>query len=149
MIDNEKRVREAEGFAGLRRLLLIVNAVAYVAAIAVMGLSHAGVHGFESGQWKETELAAWAVWGLSLLGIFWTIRRATKRPDIGALVNDERTAGMASKAFQAGYWALLLSVAGVFMATYFTPFDIKLVLPFMLALGVAAPPLTFALLYRD
>lgn len=147
MTDSEQLLKQAERLAGLRRGLLLVNAFAYMSAIGAMGLSHAGGYGFDAAQLNLTQMIAWPLWFVSLLGVLWTMRRAA-RPEIGALIDDERTANLKSTAFQAGYWTLLLSVALVFAATYLMPIDIKLVLPFMLAVGVAAPPLTYAFLYR-
>jgi hypothetical protein len=142
MEDSEERLRQAEGLAGLRRGLLLVNALAYVVALGAGGLSRVGGYGFDTAQLDLARLIAWPIWFLSLLGILWTMHRAKRHPEIGALMDDERTVNLKSIGFQAGYWAILLPVAGHMTATYFTDVDIKLVLPFVLAVGVAVPPMT-------
>ncbi len=84
MTDTDTLLKQAEGIAGLRRGLMIVNALSY-----------------------------------------------TRR------------------AFQTGYWTLLLAVTGLYATSFFVPIDIRAAAPFLLALGVAAPSLTYAFLYRS
>lgn len=148
MTDTEKLLKQAEGMAGLRRVLLIVNALSYVVWIGSTGVQHLDT-GIPPQIVGLTGMLAWPVWLVSLLGIFWTMAHLAKRRDIAGLVDDERTAGLTKKAFQAGYWALILALAGVYAASYFIPIDVQTAAPFLLALGVAAPSLTFALLYRS
>jgi len=149
MTDNETLMKQAEGYAILRRVLLIANALAYVGWIGSSGLAYMGTFSVDPAILKLVQILCWPVWLISLIGIFWTMKRLGKRRDIGALVDDERTQGLSAKSFQIGYWALLLAVTGIYAANFFVPVDIKLVGPFLLALGVAAPSLTYALLYRS
>jgi len=148
MTDTDKLLKQAEGIAGLRRGLMVVNALSYVAWIGSTGLQHAGT-GLPPQSLALAGMIAWPAWLVSLLGILWTMKHLASRRDIAGLVDDERTAGLTKRAFQAGYWALLLAVTGLYAASYFVPIDIKTAAPFLLALGVAAPSLTYAFLYRS
>ncbi len=149
MTDNETLMKQAESHAVLRRVLLIVNALSYVGWIGSSGLAHMGTLSVDPATLSLVQMVCWPVWLISLIRIFWTMMRLGKRRDIGALVDDERTQGVSAKSFQIGYWALLLAITGVYAANFFVPVDVKLVGPFLLALGVAAPSLTYALLYRS
>ena len=148
MSDAEKLLKQAEALAGLRRGLMIVNALSYIAWIGATGLQHVDT-GLAPQTLGLVGTAAWPVWLVSLLGILWTMMHLARRRDIAGLVDDERTANLTSRAFQAGYWALLLAVSGLYAASYFIAVDIKVAAPFLLALGVAAPSLTYAFLYRS
>ncbi|WP_443747403.1 hypothetical protein [Asticcacaulis solisilvae] len=148
MSDTEKLLKRAEGMAGLRRGLMVVNALTYVMWIGSTGLQHVDT-GLAPQTLNLIGLAAWPVWLASLLGILWTMRHLAKHRDIAGLVDDERTVGLTKRSFQAGYWVLLLAVAGLYTASFFVPIDVRMAAPILLALGVAAPSLTYALLYRS
>ncbi len=148
MTDAEKLLKQAEGMAGLRRGLLIVNALSYAVWIGSTGLQHIAT-GIPPQTLNLVGMAAWPLWLISLLGIFWTMMHLAKRRDIAGLVDDERTVGLTKRAFQAGYWVLILAVAGAYATSFFVTIDMQAAAPFLLALGVAAPSLTYALLYRS
>jgi len=148
MTDNDKLLKQAEGMAGLRRGLLIVNALSYVLWIGSRGLQYIDA-GIPEDAVNLAGMVAWPIWLISLLGIFWTMMHLAKRRDLAGLVDDERTAGLTKRAFQVGYWALLAAVTGLYITSYFVAIDIRTAAPFLLALGVAAPSLTYALLYRS
>lgn len=148
MTDNEILLRQAEAHAVARRLLMIVNALSYIAWIGAFGLSQSG-HGFDGHLLGLVQALSFPVWLVSLLAIFWTIRRLRQRRDIAGLIDDERTVRVSGRSFQVGYWGLLLAITGLFAASFFIPLDVRLVAPFLLALGVAAPSLTYAWLYRS
>ena len=143
MSDNEKLLRQAEGLAGFRRLAMIVNAVSYAAWLA--GIAMSGARGL----WLAMQASGFIVWLVSLMAVLWTIRRAWRRRDLGALIDDERTAMLTTRAFQVGYWVLLAPLALLYMASYFVSLDLRSLLLALMALGVAAPSLTYALLYRN
>ena len=148
MTDNEALLKKAEGVAGFRRVLLIINALAYFAWIGATGLERGHVD-IDGGILKLTQVVAGAVWLISLVALFVAMAKLRQRKDIAGLVDDERTQGLTARCFQMGYWALLLGVTGVYTASYLMEVDVKLIAPFLLALGVAVPPLTFAFLYRS
>ncbi len=148
MTDNEGLMQQAESHGVLRRVLLIVNAGAYIAGMICTSLTRLeGLRGHLR-MFVMGEFICWPVWFLSLLAILWTMQRLRQRPDIGVLVDDERTSGLTARSFQAGYWALLLGVAGLYAASFLMPVDVRLIAPLLVALGVAAPGLTYAFLYR-
>ena len=147
MGDADKLLKQAQSHVALRRVLLVVNGLSYVMWIGSRGLGFAG--GVDPGLLSAIGMIAWPVWLVSLLAIFWTMARLRKRHDIAGLVDDERTVGLTGTAFKAGYWVLLIGVAAVFAASYVLPIDVRAVMPVLLALGVAAPSLTYAALFRS
>ncbi len=147
MDDNEQLMRRAEGLAGLRRVALIINGLAYFVWIGATGLEHGHV-AMDAAALKLAQMAGGGVWLVSLLILFWIMARLGKNREIGRLVDDERTQGLSARCYQMGYWALLLGVTGVYTASFLTKVDVNLVAPLLLATGVAVPPLTFAFLYR-
>ena len=146
MSDNDKLLRQAEGLAGFRRLAMIVNAVSYAAWLAGIAMAGAAEN---RGLWLTMQASGFIVWLVSLMAVLWTIRRARRRRDLGALIDDERTAMLTTRAFQVGYWVLLAPLALLYMASYFVSLDLRSLLLALMALGVAAPSLTYALLYRN
>ncbi len=147
MGDGDKLLKQAQSHAALRRVLLVVNGLSYLVWIGSRGLGFAG--SVDPGLLAAMGMIAWPVWLVSLLGIFWTMARLRKRRDIAGLVDDERTVGLAGTAFKAGYWVLLVGIAAVFAVSYFVSIDVRAVMPVLLALGVAAPSLTYAALFRS
>ncbi len=148
MSDTQNLMKKAEGYVQWRRALLVINALAYIGWIGATGLTYLPAVAIDPGMLNLISAVCWPVWLLSLLGIFAQVAYARKHRDISALADDERTVGYTKTAFQTGYWLLLTGLALVYAASYFTPLDVKAVIPFMLALGVAAPSLTYAVLDR-
>jgi len=149
MSDNEKLLRQAEGLAGYRRVMLVVNALSYTAWVVSFALGQTGMGDLPPRLLTMIGLAAFPVWLISLIALVWGIRRLARDKALGALIDDERTRDLTKRAFQAGYWALLLALAGLYAVSYFTDINIRLIVPFLLAFGVAAPSLTYAALYRS
>lgn len=149
MTENEKLLQQAEGQANLRRLLLVINAASYVVWIGSRSLTALGSSSLDPGLLSTVQMAAWPVWLVSLVGLLWAMARLRKRRDIAGLVDDERTTGLSARSFQVGYWVLLVGAAAVYTASFFITVDVKLVAPALVALGVAAPSLTYAALYRS
>ena len=147
MADTDKLIKQAHSHAVLRRVLLIVNGLSYLAWIGSRGAAFAGLA--DDRLVSLISNLAWPLWLISLVGILWTMARLRKRRDIAGLVDDERTVGLASTAFKTGYWLLLIGIAAVFAASYFVSIDVRAVMPVLLALGVAAPSLTYAALFRS
>ncbi len=147
MNDNEKRLRRAEGLAALRRLLLAVNAVAYFGWIGVKALDFIPRIAVTNTQVALVQMILGPVWLVSLVGLVFTM---TWRRDVRVLIDDERTAKLTLRAFQAGYGVLLLAISVLYAAT-FAGYRLNIlgVLPVLLSLGVAVPPLTYAALYRS
>ena len=149
MTDNELLLRQAEGVTTWRRLLLVVNALTYAAWIGVFGVSISGAH-IALPPWALIAAVVCAVvWMLSMIGIFLGIRALKRNRALAGLVDDERTVGLRGRAVQAGYWVVLIAIAILYGLAGFVPLDIKLVLPALIALGVAVPNLTYAWLYRN
>ena len=148
MDDNEQLLKRAEGLAGLRRVVLIVNAVAYFTWIGATGLEHGHID-VDPVALKLAQLGGAAIWLVSLVIVFWIMMRLGKNRAMGRLIDDERTQGLTARCYQMGYWALLLGVTGIYTASFLTKVDVNLVAPLLLATGVAVPPLTFAFLYRS
>ncbi|MGZ3298356.1 MAG: hypothetical protein ACXU8U_05890 [Asticcacaulis sp.] len=148
-MDNDRLMKQAEGYIALRRVLLIVNALGYIAWIGSEGLGHLGNLSVDPHTLSLVKLVAQPIWVLSLLGIFGVMARLRKRRDIAGLVDDERTRALSGWSFKAGYWVLLISIAGVYAANFFMTIDVRLVAPLLLALGVATPSLTYAVTYRN
>ena len=148
MSNTQNLMKKAEGYVQWRRITLVINALAYVGWIGSTGLGFLPGVAIDPALLRLVSAISWPIWLLSLLGIFAQMAYARKHRDIAALADDERTVGYTKTAFQTGYWLLLIGLALVYAASYFTQLDVKAVIPFMLALGVAAPSLTYAMLDR-
>ncbi len=149
MSDNEALLRQAEGAATWRRLLLIVNALSYVAWVGVFAVNVSGIH-LSLPPWANiAAFACAAVWLFSMLAILWNIRGLKRNRALAGLLDDERTVGLRGRAFQTGYWVLLFATAILYGVAGFVHLDIRLVLPALVALGVAVPNLTYVWLYRN
>lgn len=150
MIDNEQRLKAAERFAAFRRILLVINAVAYAVWIGAQSLYFIGGVQVTNHQIAIMQMIAGPIWFVSLLAICFLIFRLARSRDLRALVDDERTKALGLRAFQAGYFVLLAAVV-VFYALSLTGHrpNLSAVFPIMLSLGVAVPPLTYAFLYRS
>ncbi|MGN6423121.1 MAG: hypothetical protein ACTHLA_07425 [Asticcacaulis sp.] len=149
MSDNETLLHQAERLANFRRAALIVNALCYAGWMLGMGMTSGQTDQAHRGLWLLEEAAAFSVWLISLLAILWTIRHARRRRDLGALIDDERTQGLTIRAFQTGYWLLLLPLAALYTLSWFVAIDLRQALLALMALGVAAPSLTYGLFYRN
>lgn len=149
MSDNETLLHQAEGLANFRRAALIVNALSYAGWMLGMGMTSGPADQTHRGLWLLEEVAAFSVWLISLMAILWTVRHARRRRDLGALIDDERTQGLTIRAFQAGYWLLLLPLAALYTLSWFVAIDLRQALLALMALGVAAPSLTYGLFYRN
>jgi len=147
--DSDKLLRQAEELAGFRRLAMIANALSYAGWMLGMGMTDSRTGEAHRGVCMMVEGVAFVFWLISLLAILWTIRRVRQRRDLGALIDDERTHGLTVRAFQAGYWLLLLPLAAIYTLSWFVAIDVRQILLALMALGVAAPSLTYALLYRN
>ncbi len=147
MNDNETLLRRAETLANVRRLLLAVNAVAYFGWIGAQALYFIPQNTVTKAQVTDIEFVLGPVWLVSLIGLvltfFW-------RRDVRALIDDERTAKLTLRAFQAGYGALLVAI---FLLSVLPLLGLHLnvlaIPPLLMSLGVAVPPLTYAALYRS
>lgn len=149
MSESDLLLKQARSHALARRLLLAVNAASYIAAVGAQGLLAIKGGVFDTHLLDTVRWTAWPLWTLSLIAIFWTMARLRKRTDLVGLVDDERTVQMAGLAFKAGYWALLLGVTVALAVNCIVPLDLGVVAPLLLALGVAAPSLTYAALYQS
>ena len=148
MSDTQVLMKKAEGFVRWRRGVLVLNALAYVGWIGGAGLSHLGVVAIDNGLLGLISTVSLVVWIVSLMTIFAQMNYARRHREISRLADDERTVTYTKTAFQTGYWLLLIALGCAYAASYFTDLDIKAVVPFLLALGVAAPSLTYAVLDR-
>jgi hypothetical protein len=148
MSHTDALMQQAARHAALRRVLLVVNGGAYLAALASQGLLALKAAPASPALLHAVLWVAWPLWAASLLALFWTMARLRRRLDIAGLVDDERTSALSAQAFKAGYWALLLALAGLYAASFLTGIDFRAAAPLLLGLGVAVPPLTYALLYR-
>ena len=147
MNENEKRLRRAETVANVRRLLLAVNAVAYFGWIGAQALYFIPQIKVTNAQVALAQMILGPLWLASLIGLVLILMW---RRDVRALIDDERTAKLTLRAFQAGYGALLLAVTVLSILPYLGyRLNILGVLPILLSLGVAVPPLTYAALYRS
>jgi uncharacterized membrane protein len=149
MSDNETRLKQAERFATIRRVLLVINALAYIVWIGAQSLYF--IEGINAANQliARIQMVAGPVWLISLLALFFMIFRLFWRRDLRAMVDDERTQTTTHHAFLAGYIVLLVSVV-IFYTLSLTGHrpNLSAVLPIMLSLGVAVPSLTYAALYR-
>ena len=148
MSDNEKLLRQAERYAGMRRALLFINALSYFVWIGAQALQF--LPGFTPHQSALIQFVAGPIWLVSLLCILVMGVRLYMRRDLHGLIDDERTIKIGNQAFQAGYWVLLIGIALVY-ALLFCGIQIEggIFLPILLSLGVAVPGLTYAALYRS
>jgi len=148
MSDNEKLLRQAERYAGMRRALLFINALSYFVWIGAQALQF--LPGFTPHQSALIQFVAGPIWLVSLLCILVMGVSLYMRRDLRGLVDDERTIKIGNQAFQAGYWVLLIGIALVY-ALLFCGIQIEggIFLPILLSLGVAVPGLTYAALYRS
>lgn len=148
MSENEKLLRQAEGFAGTRRMLLIINALSYFVWIGAQALQF--FPGFTPHQVAMIQFIAGPIWLVSLLSILVLSLRLYGRHDLRGLVDDERTVKTSSQAFQIGYWVLLIGIAVVYALRFCgVQLESAVFLPILLSLGVAVPGLTYAALYRS
>ena len=148
MTDNEALLRRAEGVAAMRRFLLVINALSYVAWISVFAISISGVH-LVLPPWAGVAAGVCAViWFVSLIALLLGIRSLRRNRALAGLVDDERTQHLRGRAFEAAYWVLLFAVAILYGLAGFVHLESRLVLPALIGLGVAVPGLTFAWLYR-
>ncbi|MDV6329226.1 hypothetical protein [Asticcacaulis sp. 201] len=149
MSENERLIKQAEHMGGLRRLLLIGQAVGYIGWIGSRGLGYVQGLSIDPLVLMVVQNLCWPLWMVSLLASLWLMRRTTKNRQLSALLDDERTAELTKKVFQIGYWVLLIALALVYASTFLTDVDIRAIAPILLSLGVAAPSLTYAALYRS
>jgi len=148
MSDNEKLMQQAERFANARRILLIINALAYFAWIGGQALQL--LPGFTARQTALTQFIAGPIWLVSLLTILIMSFRLYRRRELRGLVDDERTVGVGNQALKSGYWVLLIGVALVYALRFCgVQLESAVFLPILLSLGVAVPGLSYAALYRS
>ncbi|MCA1935493.1 MAG: hypothetical protein LDL37_08575 [Asticcacaulis sp.] len=147
-VDNEKRIEQAERQRLWRRLLLAINGVTYFAWIGSQGLHQTGLFGWSPQQWSLIQTLSWPIWATSLAGVFVQMAWLRRNRQVTRLIDDERTAYVTRYAYQGGYWGLLLAVAAVYAATFFTQVDARVVLPLLLATGVTLNSFIYAWLYR-
>ena len=147
MTENETLLRQAEALAVGRRLSMVVNAVSYFIWIGAQSLYFIPQIKMTGAQIAAIQMVFGPLWLVSLAGVVLTI---VWRRDVRALVDDERTAKLSLRAFQAGYGALLVAIA-VLCSLPLLGYQLNIlgVLPILLSLGVAVPPLTYAALYRS
>lgn len=144
-MDNEQLVRRAETHSRLRRILLVANALTYVAWLAAQGLEHAQAFGLSPATWSMLKSFTMVAWVISLTILCAQISHLRRHRALGALVDDERQLQTKAVAFQTGYWVLLVIVAALYLVSFFdVDVDVRTVLPFLLAAGVAVPGLTIA-----
>ncbi len=149
MSDNEALMQQAEGAAAWRRFMLVINTITYVAWVAVFGIRVSGAN-IPLPVWANIAAVACAVvWGLSMIGILWDVRRLKRNRAMAGLLDDERTVALRGRAFQTGYWVLVAALAILYGLAGFVPLETRLVLPALIALAVAVPNLTYAWLYRN
>ena len=149
MTDNEVLLKQAEGVAVRRRVLLVINAATYAAWVGVFAVSVSGIH-YVFPFWAVAAAVACAVvWVLSMIAILSGIRSLKRNRALAGLVDDERTCAVTARSHQAGFWVLLAAIAILYAVAGFVPLNIRLVLPALIALGVAVPNLTYAWLYRN
>ena len=149
MSEADLLLKQAQSYAVTRRLLMVVNAVSYVAAIGAQGLLAMKRPLIDVHVLDAVRFTAWPIWALSLVGLFWAMARLRRRADLAGLVDDERTADVTNLSFKAGYWVLLLGITGVLVVNSFVPLDLGGIVLLLLGLGVAAPSLTYAAFYRS
>jgi hypothetical protein len=148
MTDNDRLVQQAEQMGGLRRLFLIGQGVGYAGWIGSRSLQFINGLAIDPLFLTLVQNLCWPLWLFSLLATLWVMRRTAKNHQLGALLDDERTAGLIKTVLQTSYWVLLIAVALVYAATFITDVDIRLVAPILVSLGVAVPSLTYACCYR-
>lgn len=97
---------------------------------------------------EQVQLAAYVFWAAALLVLLstgggWFRDRAARE-----LANDEVTRDHRRSAFVWGYWALLVSCLGLYVASLFAPIGLMDTVHGLLSLGVALPTLRFVYLER-
>ncbi|ESQ93148.1 hypothetical protein [Asticcacaulis benevestitus] len=148
MSENEKLLRQAEGLAGFRRIMLVVIALSYVGWIVTFSLGVTGIGNLPHTLLITISLAILPVWAVSMIAFLWGMVRMTRDKKLGALIDDERTRGINHQAIQAGYWGMIVAAGICFWLSFFLDIDIRLVLAGLVGMGVAVPSLTYACLYR-
>jgi hypothetical protein len=148
MTSNDHLIQQAERMGGLRRLFLIGQAIGYIGWIGSRSLQFINGLAIDPLALTLVQNLCWPLWLFSLVATLWLMRRTAKNRQLGALLDDERTAGLMKTVFQTSYWVLLIAVALLYAVTFVTDVDIRAVAPILVSLGVAVPSLTYACFYR-
>lgn len=132
----------------LRRIFLIVSALAYIGGMGACALLYTG----NFNPYRTIVIFAnwicWPIWLASSIASVWLIFRLRKHRAVGRLIDDERTLKYVHLSFQVSYWALLILTGGLLGLSFIIHVEARAVLAGLLACGVAVAPLTYAFSYR-
>jgi hypothetical protein len=146
MSGNQLLLHQVESCIQRRRMLMVITALAYFIWIGADALTHIPALADQQHFVTLTKIMAGAVWVIGLVMSLRLSYRIYRDKSLRGMANDERTQALGKSGLQAGYWVLLILVAGCYAASYLYTIDARVVLPLLLAIGVAVPPLTYALL---
>ncbi|HWJ71031.1 MAG TPA: hypothetical protein VNS79_13405 [Sphingobium sp.] len=112
------------------------------------------VQGFRAADWRViqptdyAQLVGWAVWLAVLLGFLLFGSGLLHGPAFGALVNDETTAANRRAALLAGFWAMLLTAAICYGASFTMALAVRPAIHVIVAMGVGVALMHFGSLER-
>lgn len=149
MSNSEELLRKAHALYTTRRVMLLLNAAAYVAWMLGLAMNTGTAEGARNPVWGLLQTVGPVLWGISIAGVLWTVSQTWRRRDLTVLIDDERTRTQTARAFQIGYFVLLFPPAIIYTASYYTHIDVRLVMPLLMAAGVATPSLAYALFFRS
>ena len=144
---DEATSARAERFQRRRTRLVMVSGLAFVSWMSTYSAGRL-VSPEHTGLANLVQLVAFVVWAVSLLVVLSTGGGLLRDPAVRKIVEDELTQANRRSAFVFGYWALLVAAAGFYAGALFVPVPAIEALLVLLAVGVAAPALRFALLER-
>ena len=127
-----------------RRRLLVVTAIAFI-VWQLAGLQM--FSDFAGGDRRLTSfvsLFAFAFWAVTLIILMRQRGVKGAPPEARAALNDELVQQNRMRAFQIGYWVMLITAAMVFTASMFVRIEGNVAAQLILVAGVAGPMLAFA-----
>ena len=92
--------------------------------------------------------AGWLMLTLVLLAALWTGGFWLKRREVRELMNDEVTRAHRADALALGFLLAMLMAAGIYIATFFEPVEVRMALHIVLTAGIVTALIRFGLLER-
>jgi hypothetical protein len=146
--NGEDEIAAAERFGSKRWMVVILFTLAFVALGSSWVLQ---VDYFDRpipGRSDGLRGLAWAAWGIVVLAATFWPRWGRGSARQRRILNDELTRAHRAAARTAGFWLLLLGVAGLFAVQFFEPVNFPLALMVIVTAGIAFPALVFSALQR-
>jgi hypothetical protein len=93
-------------------------------------------------------LGGWALWALILILFILFGGGLLRGPAVRALLNDENTNANRRTSLVAGFWAMLIAAAAIYLVTFFGDVAIREALHIIITTGVAVAMIWFGWLER-